>query len=528
MARCWSRLRGLRSDEGGQVLPVVCVVMTAMLGMGAFAIDYGHAVYSSRELQATTDSAALAAARAMPTAATISAVIGTPSGTTPPTGSGGVAATYSAAAGGYNARTTLPNVSLVATLHCLSTLESQGIPCIGNVPYNAVQVTQSLNLPTFFGRMLGISTIALKAESTAATRGGSPRPSNVAVVMDTTLSMNQPDTDCVVNGVTQTQMQCALNGFQVLLQNLSPCGNYQSTCENSSGVNPNPFDQVALFTFPNLTPSTSSIDIGCTLPVPTTFLSDPPLGYIVMPPALAWLGIPTATAYSLPAAGASSYTPDSSATYQVTGFLSDYRTSNKATTLNSTSSLAKAAGAVAGCGSMLPSNYDGVYGTYYAGAIYAAQSALTAAKAASPNSENVLILLSDGDATAPQMNGLTNVFASSANGSGTYPSWVGECGQAVVAAQAATAAGTLVYSVAYGSEPSGCGSDQNAGSYPNISPCDTMAGIASAPQMFYSDWKQSGSGSTCISSQPVTALSDIFASIANDLTEARLIPNNTQ
>ena len=239
-----------------------------------------------------------------------------------------------------------------------------------------------------------------------------------------------------------------------------------------------------------------------------------------------WNGVPTAAPYALPTAGASSYVPDSTATYQITGFLSDYRTSNSATSLNSTSALVKAAGGVSGCGSMLPSNYDGVYGTYYAGAIYAAQSALTAQHVLNPNSENVLILLSDGNATAgSSWNGLAT-FENGANGSGYYPSWVGECGQAIVAAQAATAAGTLVYTVAYGSEPTGCTTDANTGQYPNISPCDTMAGIASAPQFFYSDWKQSGSGSTCISSQPVTALADIFKAIANDLTEARLIPNS--
>jgi hypothetical protein len=331
-----------------------------------------------------------------------------------------------------------------------------------------------------------------------------------------------------VNDITQTQMQCALNGFQVLLQNLSPCGNYQSACPNPNGVNPNPFDQVALFTFPALTTSTSSIDIGCTTPLTGLIAgvtSAPPMGYIIMPPALPWLGIPTATAYTFPTAGASSYSP-SGGTYQLTSYVSDYRLSNTAKTLNSSSSLVKAAGGVSGCGGMLPSNYDGIYGTYYAGVIYAAQASLVAQQSLYPNAENILILLSDGNATAPQNNGSYSVMPG-ANSSGTYPSYVGECGQAITAAKAATAAGTLVYAVGYGSEPTGCTSDSGAGAYPNISPCDTMADMASAPQYFYSDWQQSGSGSTCYSSQPVTSLSDIFAAIAADLTEARLIPNNT-
>jgi hypothetical protein len=55
-----------------------------------------------------------------------------------------------------------------------------------------------------------------------------------------------------------------------------------------------------------------------------------------------------------------------------------------------------------------------------------------------------------------------------------------------------------------------------------------MQDMASAAQYFFSDWKQSGSNSTCYSqAQPVTALSDIFTQIASDLTTARLVPNNT-
>jgi len=70
------------------------------------------------------------------------------------------------------------------------------------------------------------------------------------------------------------------------------------------------------------------------------------------------------------------------------------------------------------------------------------------------------------------------------------------------------------YTVGYGSEPTGCASDQSAGSYPNITPCATMAAMASAPQYFYSDYHQSGSTSTCVAGQPVTSLSGIFTAIA--------------
>jgi hypothetical protein len=123
------------------------------------------------------------------------------------------------------------------------------------------------------------------------------------------------------------------------------------------------------------------------------------------------------------------------------------------------------------------------------------------------------------------MSGAAPAFGSylSATASGLYPSWVGECAQAVTAARAATAAGTLVYSVAYGSAPTGCSTDTS----PAMTPCQTMSQMASAPQYFFSDYLQSGSNSVCVASQPVTSLAGIFSAIAADLTQPRLIPDNT-
>ena len=544
LARCLAvSMRRLLHDERAQALPVVALSLMMLLGIAAFAIDTGHARYTYRELQATTDSAALAAARAIPTATTSSQIVGTGGVQTlyASINANGVAAQYSSVTGGLNQRPALQTVSVTSTLECLNSIQAIGIPCLGNVPYNAVKVVQTTVMPTFFAKVLGHPTVTMTTTATAAIRGGSPRPSNIAVIMDTTLSMLSVDTNCVENGVAQTQMQCALNGLQVLLQSLQPCGVNQATCLNAQNVNTNPFDQVALFTFPDLDPGTVSVNTSCTQPVPSYDTWNSTVNaYIVVPPNNAFSGIATADSYQLPVAGASSYSP-TGPTYQVTSFLNDFKTSNNATILNTNSLLVKAAGGKSGCGGMAPSNYDGVFGTYYAGVIYAAQAALVHQQSLNPASESILILLSDGDSTAggqqpegnspnaygPGPNYGDMVYASSATSSGTYPSYYGQCGQAITAAQAATAAGTLVYTVAYGSQSTGCWSDLNSGSHPGISPCDTMYDMASAPQMFYSDYQQSGSGSTCYSSQPVIALKDIFAAIAADLTEARLIPNNT-
>jgi hypothetical protein len=506
--------------------------------MAGMAIDVGHVFYCDRALQSAADAAALAGAGSIRTAASSAAVIAATN-------------SYSASSGSANARASLPGVTMSSgypALKCLSTLLSEGIACQGSVPYNAIQVQEQAVIPMYFAALFGIPNVTISKTATAASRGGAPSPYNVAVIIDTTLSMDFPDADC-----GNTQITCALNGLQVLLENLSPCATSLSTCTISNGVAANSVDRVALFTFPNVSSSTAALDTTCTTSVPTPtqqnkYWSTVQSGAIinfVMPmsptgstPVTPWSTLPQAMAYSFPAVGASSYVPSQSdyatypmtsgtATYQITGFLSDYRTSDANKSLNPNSALVMAAGGVLNCGGLAPPNYDGVYGTYYAGVIYAAQAALVAEKAANPGSANVLIILSDGDATAPQTNGPNTVMGSPATSNGQYPSWVGECGQAVVAAQYASSQGTLVYSVAYGSEPTGCASDVSAGSYPNITPCDTMADMATAPQYFYSDYLQTGSGSVCVASQPVTALSDIFSAIAADLSTARLIPNNT-
>jgi hypothetical protein len=530
--------RNWLGGESGQTLPFVAIIFVALLGMAGVAIDVGHVFYCDRALQGDADAAALAGAGSMRTANTSAAVIAASNA-------------FSAAPGSVNAHASLPNVTMAAgfpVLKCLTTLQNLGIACVGAVPYNALQVKEQAVVPMYFAALFGFKTMTITLSATAASRGGAATPYNVAVLVDSTLSMLFPDADC-----GSTQIACAMNGVQVLLMNLTPCAASLAKCTIRNGVAASSVDRVALFTFPNVSTTTAAQDVTCTTDVPSptpqnrywSMVNNGSTINFVMPmsptgstPVTPWSSLPAAMAYSFPSVGASSYVPAQSdyatypmtlgtATYQITPFLSDYRTSNAATTLNPNSTLVKAAGGAIGCGSMMSPNYDGVVGTYYPGAIYAAQSALMAVKVANPGTENVLIILGDGNATAPQNNGNNTVMGPPATSSGQYPSWVGECGQAVVAAKYATSRGTQVYSVAYGAAPAGCVSDQSGGSYPNITPCATMAEMASASQYFFSDYHQTGSGSVCVAGQPVTSLSDIFTAIAADLTTARLIPNNT-
>jgi len=126
-----------------------------------------------------------------------------------------------------------------------------------------------------------------------------------------------------------------------------------------------------------------------------------------------------------------------------------------------------------------------------------------------------MIVLSDGDANATpsQMAGTATSYATTQ-----------ECHQAVTEAQKAAAAGTTIYSIAYGATSSGCSTDTS----PAITPCQTMQQIASSPQNFFSDYTASAGDGSCVSaSRPTSNLNEIFSEIAADLTVARLIPNNS-
>jgi hypothetical protein len=522
-----STVRRVHSSERGQVLISAYVALAVMIfGVAGFVIDVGRLYVSYHQLLASTDAAALAGGEALAYSTENAIQVATQYSSTTTTGAN--------AAAGTNPHGAMSNLQITVTPVCLTTVTNApfNIPCVGDGQYNAIRVTQTATLPMTLAKFFGTSSLPLSVTATASMAGVPTVPFNIAIILDATLSQASLDDDC---GSGVTEMQCELDGVQVLLQELWPCTG-GGNCNISNGVASNSFDRVALFTFPGLSTSTAAVDSGCTSPITAAGASkygygySSSFGYYSMLPQTAWPTIPSAVPYSFPAIGASSYAPTSSTgTYQITPFLSDYRTSDTATTLNTGSGtpvslLSNALGAVSGCGSMAPPNYDGDYGTYYAGVIYAAQAALVAEQAAYPGSQNILMLLSDGNATAPQQNG-SSVYPmpSPATNKGTYPSWVNECHQAVTAGQYAASQGTRVYSIAYGSESSGCASDS-----PNISPCYTMQNIASSPSYFYSDYTQSGSGidQNCVGTGATTTnLKQIFVNIYSTLAAARLIPN---
>jgi hypothetical protein len=370
--------------------------------------------------------------------------------------------------------------------------------------------------------------MTVSTTATAALSGAKATPTNIAIVLDTTSSMTTVDSNCTSSGGSAQRVQCAEEGVQILLQNLYPCNTALGCGTVSNGVAQNAVDQVAIFTFPNVSTSTANDDYNCSGKNPS---------------------IPI---YSLPTMGASTYAPTgaSTATYQITPFMSDYKTSDTMTTLDTASDLAMASGAGVNtsgskCSGMQAPGGDG---TYYAGVLYAAQAALTQQAAnevaADPNSltpHNVIIILTDGEANASSSKmsgtatngaviGKSNTFPGGGGATSSltnYPSIYDQCQQAVAAANYAKSQGTTIYAIAYGSESSGCTTD-SSGPQANITPCQVMSEMATSLAYFYSDYNQSGSSSTCKSTgTSVSQLNEIFTAISEDFLLARLIPDGT-
>jgi len=481
-----------RSD--GQILPWMAMMMVIFLGFAGITIDLGRAWVYQRELQASTDAAALAGAYAMTQGgATTSSVLSEACLFSSNTGTNSTCGVV-----GSNVTPNLPNVTTTPTLKCVPQSSYIQVGCVGPGGNNLILVTQTATMPTYFIRGLAAfgvnsaSTLTLNANSTATIVGSSPQL-NVAVIVDTTASMGQTDSDA---SCKNTRIHCALAGVQTMLGQLTPCA---STSSSGSCVG---YDQVSLFTFPNVTANTVSNDTTC------------------------GSGNPTIVPYTLPtqpSSGTTTWNPPTgtAGTYQITSYLDNYSSTNaQGGSPNQNSGLNVATGA-GGCNGMQTPGGDG---TYYAGVINAAQTSLMAASAANPNSENIMIILSDGDANANSSKIAGNKGAASGS-TIVYGSTNDQCQQAIQAAQNATALGTTVYTVAYGAESSGCSTD-TSGSQAGLSPCSAMQYMSSGwpanSSHFYSS-NQSGTDGQCPASGP-NNLNDIFSAITASFSKARLVP----
>jgi len=508
----------VREGQRGQSLVMVAILLPVLLGMAALVIDLGYAYASYQELLGATQAAALAGGAAIPNVTGPSAVT--------------IAQQYSAVKLGptkeLNWHANLQNVTTSVNIACISpaTYPNLGLPQCNIYPScpsgcNMIQVTATAKVPTFFAKIFGVANVPITATATAAARGGGLPPYHVMVVLDTTASMGPPnlDTGCTQNGISVTPEQCAQYGVQTLLDQLNPCTVGLVACQpnlGSPGSVKNPVDQVGLMVFPGLCNSSTS---GYTNNPPNTCpqlptgsaLTNTTVNPNYAPADLTCpAGVPTQTSYN--------NNPD----YLILGFQGNYRSSDTAP-LNTNSNLFKAIGAgTNSCGVSTPA----VYYTFYAGALQAAQDYLTQNNAVGV--QNVIIILSDGDANSPTLAGNVSQV-DGPNAGHVYPP-LNECYQAVQAATYAKNNGTVIYSISYGSETSGCLYDQTSkgGSAIVTTPCATMQGISSTPlsQYFFSVPDSSvANGTVCPNAVPLTALNQVFTTIAGQLTVSRLVPS---
>lgn len=426
---------------------IVGLGLTAFAGMTGLVVQETIVYRTQSALQSSANIAALAGAQS----------INNPSGTAITT-----ATSYSAATGGSNAISgqTVTMVSGYPQLKCLT---STGVACSGTDAANAIVVKQQATVPLIFGKLFGKSTLTLTATATAGGSGGKGTSLDVMLIVDTTQSMNTSDTKCSVSGATR--VTCAEAGARTLL-----LGNPSASPPNY-GLTPSTI-HVGLMVFPGLTTAAqAAYDYDCaTSPVPAI----------------------------------AKYNASPAPTYQIIPLSSDYKTSDTATSLNTSSNFVRAiGGGPSGCTQAL----DAVGGvaTYYADVVTAAQTALTTTGRSGV--QKVIIFLSDGDANAV-----------SPNVSGTQTP--NECHHAITAAATATAAGTWVYTLAYGSATSSsCSTDS-----PTISACSTLQQMASTPKMFFSD---DANGCTSPSNATNSNLVALFTAIGASFSSPRLLPNST-
>jgi len=573
-------------DERGQSAAVIAGVMVGVLALSAAGVETGHIYYAYRLLQASTNAAALAAGQAMP-------VIGTSNETCTVSGQPVSSAycnmyLYSSSSQdsvtGVNSTNMLTNVNITASFYCSSDTSNPpinvdcttatGCPSGG---CNALTATQTANVNLWFGGLVGMSTIGLRAQASATMKGGGHPPYNIAVIIDTTGSMN--DNASTSDGCsagsghgTPTQIQCAVYGLEQMLLEMYPCVG-SGSCTMSGQY----ADAVGLFVFPPVNASVNNNN---------DYYND----YCRSSAASVNYAFPNVTAGGsqnlvLPTSGTDA------GSYELIPFSSNYKTSNGATTLNTSGSpvdyLADAVGySGTSCAGLTA---PGGQGTYYAQAIYAAQAALAAQKSAETSAgyatENVLIILSDGNATAcnsqantalggyscsdsqivamncPSVTATTNrgvttvscgsttispsgatlscpsggCSGSPLNGTGTstsnptgyqsyaYPSALGECWQAVQAAMAATSAGTKVYTVAMGS-PTG-GPNGGGGNCQTDKVTETTLTGGTGAESYPSSSYVGSAGSPC---NAIGAMASDLTKFYSDATSGCTSPDNGQ
>jgi hypothetical protein len=166
-----------RRTTSGQTLPLVVVFLLTLLLFCGAVIDIGNAYRVKQALQASADAAVAAGA-----------------GNLPNTGAASTAAHHLTAENtGKNRIIGVPNVTANITLDCSTS------PNFCN-PANTVHITETANVPTYFLRLIGISSITESVHAQACSPCGG-LPLDVMIVLDRTGSMAGSKITNAKNGI---------------------------------------------------------------------------------------------------------------------------------------------------------------------------------------------------------------------------------------------------------------------------------------------------------------------------------------
>ena len=240
-------LRLMKHDDGA-IIAWSILLIPLMLGVAGLVVDVGYMYLCQRELQISTDAAAMAAAAQLPN----------------PTAASTSGLNFGAQPGKLNA---YPNLNKPLAVTDTVTTVTPGcvsfpgsLDCAGAIKANAVQVRQTTTVPTFFIRALAalginsLKSVNLSAVSTAVMQGSNRAPTTWRSSWIQPRRWNRPDGG---SNCTGTKVQCAEQGAQILLSELDPCLSGVSNCGAATNGNvTNAVDEVSLFTFPAQTPGT--------------------------------------------------------------------------------------------------------------------------------------------------------------------------------------------------------------------------------------------------------------------------------
>ena len=182
-------------DERGQIIVLMVLAMVVMIAIVGLVADIGYAFRTQRALQTAADAAALAGAQQLPDPGLATQT----------------AQQFGAASGGKNKIGGVTVNEQVLT-SCVATIP-------GCSPANAIAVTESAAVPTFFARILGFTSFNVHANATACSPCGT-KPVDIMLVLDRTGSMCQNSSG--QNDPACTDLNNAKAGIRTFLSYFDP------------------------------------------------------------------------------------------------------------------------------------------------------------------------------------------------------------------------------------------------------------------------------------------------------------------